>query len=202
MFRDDAQAFRAIRLLLARLGLDGLWGDAGPTTRALQLRDEHDAPLPAEKRTLLLAAWSLWSPVAAGVPLGDVLRVLNRGTRVALCSLIVAYTSGADAVDAWIEAANHAGGAPPEPAAPKAPAPVAEVEAEATPPVVEAAVKPRSIIADWPTLDALSVRYAGRVLEHVNDNKSRAAQVLGVDRRTVSRLGAAAREAAKRSGRR
>ncbi len=195
MFRDDAQAASAIRLLLARLAIDGLWSEKGPTLDALRLRDERDAPLSADKRTLLLAAWTLWSPAAPGVALGDVLHVLDPGSRLGLCSLIAAHSSGPDAVDAWIEAR----GAPVRtPAAPEAPAAVVEVlrapptteEAPAPPP-------PPPLWADWPTLDVLSVRYAGRVLSHVNGNKSRAAQVLGVDRRTVNRLDAAARPRTK-----
>ncbi len=175
MFRDDAQAFRAIRLLLARLGIEGLWSETGPTTNALRLRDERDAPLSADKRTLLLAAWSLWSPAALGVALRDVVHGLDRGSCLALCSLIVACTSGTDAIDAWIEAA--------EPAAPKAAPPVtAEAESVAT-------MAP-SIFADWPTLEVLSVRYAARVLKREHGNKSRAALVLGVDWRTLSRLAA------------
>ena len=196
MFRDDTQAFRAIRLLLARLGLEGLWTDAGPTKGALLLRDEHDAPLSPEKRTLLLAAWSLWSPVAAGVALGDVLHRLDRGSCLALCSLIVAYTSGADAVDAWIDAAS----VPASVSAPPAP-PVVEPP-PAVPPAItaaESAPPARSLFADWPTLDVLSVRYVDCVLGHVHENKSEAARVLGVDWRTVSRLVTAAHEARRRS---
>jgi hypothetical protein len=201
MFRDDAQAFRAIRILLARVGIEGLWEETGPSTRALLLRDDRDLPLSMEKRTMLLAAWGLWSPVAAVVTLGDVLHHLDRGSRLSLCSLIVAYISGADAVDAWIEAAAAPASAPVHAGAAQGPDPLAapaEPAAPDTPPAVaegESPARPSSIIADWPTLDLLSVRYVGRVLDHVNDNKSRAAQVLGVDRRTVSRLGA---EAAKR----
>ena len=202
MFRDDAQAFRAIRLLLARLGLEGLWGDAGPTTRALLLRDERDVPLSADRRTLLLAAWGLWSPVAAGVTLGDLLLHLDRGSRLALCSLIVAVTSGVDAIDVWIEAS----GAAPQPLDPPPPVPaepaVAEVAEVAEVTELDCAATPASIMGDWPTLDLLSERYVGRVLDHVNDNKSRAAQLLGVDRRTVSRLGNASRLAMKRGARR
>lgn len=41
---------------------------------------------------------------------------------------------------------------------------------------------------DWPTLDVLRIRYIQRVLEHVQGNKSRAAVLLGIDRRTLNRI--------------
>jgi ActR/RegA family two-component response regulator len=44
-----------------------------------------------------------------------------------------------------------------------------------------------SIDADWPTLDELSLRYLHRVIAHCNGNRTKAAKVLGIDRRTVSR---------------
>jgi ActR/RegA family two-component response regulator len=44
------------------------------------------------------------------------------------------------------------------------------------------------IDADWPTLDELSLRYLHRVIEHAKGNKTKAAAVLGIDRRTVSRI--------------
>src|SRR6185312_14312582 len=42
--------------------------------------------------------------------------------------------------------------------------------------------------ADWPTLDELSLRYLHRVIEHAKGNKTKAAEMLGIDRRTVSRI--------------
>jgi hypothetical protein len=44
------------------------------------------------------------------------------------------------------------------------------------------------IDADWPTLDVLTERYCDRVLNHVSQNRTRAAEMLGVDRRTVTRM--------------
>ena len=47
---------------------------------------------------------------------------------------------------------------------------------------------PDRIDADWPTLDVLTERYCDRVLNHVSQNRTRAAEMLGVDRRTVTRM--------------
>jgi DNA-binding NtrC family response regulator len=44
------------------------------------------------------------------------------------------------------------------------------------------------LAADWPTLDELSIRYLQRVLERTGGNKTRAADILGIDRRTVLRI--------------
>lgn len=47
---------------------------------------------------------------------------------------------------------------------------------------------PDRIDADWPTLDVISERYFDAVMRHVSQNRRRAAQILGVDRRTVMRM--------------
>ncbi len=50
---------------------------------------------------------------------------------------------------------------------------------------------------DWPTLDVLRLRYIARVLERNGGNKTRAADMLGIDRRTLNRI--LARERAKKA---
>jgi transcriptional regulator with PAS, ATPase and Fis domain len=41
---------------------------------------------------------------------------------------------------------------------------------------------------DWPTLDELSLRYLHRVMDRTKGNKTKAAEILGIDRRTVIRI--------------
>ena len=41
---------------------------------------------------------------------------------------------------------------------------------------------------DWPTLDVLRLRYIARALEKNGGNKTRAADMLGIDRRTLNRI--------------
>jgi Fis family transcriptional regulator, factor for inversion stimulation protein len=187
MFRDDAQASRAIGLLLSNAGLHAFWSEAGPS-RAVLSRHEDD--LPPEKRALLLAAWSLWTPIAPGIGMGEVVRSLGHAECAALCSLIIAYKGGPEAVDTWIAAAAlgspHPAG--PEPAAPLHDAGAGGSKAWALP------GHGPPLSGDWPTLDLLSLRYVVRVLDHARGNKTRAAEMLGVDRRTVSRLVSAARK--------
>jgi transcriptional regulator of acetoin/glycerol metabolism len=40
----------------------------------------------------------------------------------------------------------------------------------------------------WPTLEALRLDYLRRAIAHMNGNKTRAAKLLGIDRRTVNRI--------------
>jgi DNA-binding NtrC family response regulator len=47
-----------------------------------------------------------------------------------------------------------------------------------------------SIESDWPTLEEAQRRYIARVLEHTGHNKTAAANILGIDRRTIQRLAA------------
>ncbi len=54
--------------------------------------------------------------------------------------------------------------------------------------VTVTAADPSAIDADWPTLDELSLRYLHRVIAHAKGNKTKAAELLGIDRRTVSRI--------------
>ncbi|MGH7295475.1 MAG: helix-turn-helix domain-containing protein, partial [Polyangiaceae bacterium] len=49
---------------------------------------------------------------------------------------------------------------------------------------------------DWPTLQVLERRYIDRVLSRTGGNKTRAADVLGIDRRTLNRMFARERAAA------
>ncbi len=46
-----------------------------------------------------------------------------------------------------------------------------------------------AIDTDWPTLEVLERRYIEKVLARVDHNKTAAAQVLGIDRRTLQRMG-------------
>ncbi len=60
----------------------------------------------------------------------------------------------------------------------------------------DAAADP-TLDADWQTLAVLSRRYIDRALEHTRGNKTRAADLLGIDRRTLNRI--LARERARKA---
>jgi two-component system response regulator AtoC len=57
-----------------------------------------------------------------------------------------------------------------------------------TPPPPPPPAAPDPLTADHPTLDELSRRYAERILREAGGNKTRAAESLGIDRKTLSRL--------------
>jgi DNA-binding NtrC family response regulator len=52
-----------------------------------------------------------------------------------------------------------------------------------------------SLADDWPTLAVLERRYIDRVLSRTGGNKTHAAEVLGIDRRTLNRMFARERAA-------
>ncbi len=52
-----------------------------------------------------------------------------------------------------------------------------------------------SLAEDWPSLDVLTRRYIDRVLSRTSGNKTRAAEMLGIDRRTLNRMFARERAA-------
>ncbi len=56
---------------------------------------------------------------------------------------------------------------------------------------------PYAILDDWPTIQVISRRYIDQVLARTNNNKTRAAVILGIDRRTLNRI--LARERAKKA---
>jgi Fis family transcriptional regulator, factor for inversion stimulation protein len=72
------------------------------------------------------------------------------------------------------------------------PSPADAIAAEAA-----AAQAQPALDADWPTLSVLSRRYIDRALSKTGGNKTRAADLLGIDRRTLNRI--LARERAKKS---
>jgi len=78
------------------------------------------------------------------------------------------------------------------------PAPASDTRAvgEAEPESGPIAVR-QALDADWPTLAVLSRRYIDRALEHTHGNKTRAADLLGIDRRTLNRI--LARERARKA---
>jgi two-component system, NtrC family, response regulator AtoC len=74
------------------------------------------------------------------------------------------------------------------------------ITADDLPPEVSLRAAPTNatlLAEDWPTLGVLSRRYIDRVLVFTGGNKTRAAEVLGIDRRTLNRM--FARESAARA---
>jgi len=53
---------------------------------------------------------------------------------------------------------------------------------------IEGAIEHRCIDADWPSLEVLQRRYIEKVLAHTDQNKTTAAALLGIDRRTLQRM--------------
>lgn len=106
MFRDDAQACRALGALLSTLpALRSFWTSSGPTPQALAFLEAEGGPLSSGERMLLLSAFALWNG-AGKATLADILDHLDGAPLEALLSLILAVKRGSSEVDAWI--AEHA----------------------------------------------------------------------------------------------
>jgi hypothetical protein len=104
MIRSDAQTCRALRVLLARVSLDDLWNNEGPTDRAVELLEAGATALSPEQKTIFRAAWAIWSR-SGPLPFVDVLR-LDPGHLEALCSLVVVLTRDGATVESWIESSD------------------------------------------------------------------------------------------------
>ena len=70
---------------------------------------------------------------------------------------------------------------------PHLPARILKRQAEGATQVSQAPVVGDKPMAEWPTLESLQQEYVQRVIEAVDGNKRRAAQILGIDRRTLYR---------------
>lgn len=106
MFRDDRQAVRALRALLATIDFESLWNEQGPTPCAVALLDAEDAVLGRSERALLRVCFLLWDGRKGGVRVEKLVALLDAGPMEALCSMLLAAKNGPQALDAWV--ASHA----------------------------------------------------------------------------------------------
>lgn len=105
MFRNEAQQCRAIRLLLATVGLEHLWTDRGPTQQALEAL--KSSPLSSGEQLLLRCAFDLWSGEGEVLLHRDIIGKLDFARAQKLLSLALAVVSGAEAIDNWIAEQEH-----------------------------------------------------------------------------------------------
>lgn len=101
MFRDELQTSRALRVLLDTIHLGHLWTDEGPTARAVELLEQDGGVLSSGERTMILAAWAIWSSHGPTLRF-DALLGLDTANTEALCSLLVAVKQGPEFIEAWI----------------------------------------------------------------------------------------------------
>jgi hypothetical protein len=101
MFRNDEQAARACRALLATARLERLWTADGPGERAVELLDADGGPLPSDARIMLLAAFAFWHG-SSSLRLTEIIETLDLDRSEAICSLLLAMKEGAAAVDDWL----------------------------------------------------------------------------------------------------
>lgn len=112
MFRSRRSQARVARALVARVGLERLWSDEGPTREAQLLAEAEHLPLGRRERALCRVAWLIWDG-SSGITLGDLLDLTDSEDLGTIAELLRAMSVGADAVDAWLRA--HAPGHGPAP---------------------------------------------------------------------------------------
>jgi hypothetical protein len=69
--------------------------------RAVELLEQDGGVLSSGERTMILAAWAIWSSHGPTLRF-DALLGLDTANTEALCSLLVAVRQGPAAIDAWI----------------------------------------------------------------------------------------------------
>lgn len=102
MFRSRRCQAHVARALVARVGLERLWSDEGPTPEARLLREAEHLPLAARERALCRLAWLIWDGTSE-ITLGDLLDLTDSEDLATVAGLLRAMSLGADAVDAWLE---------------------------------------------------------------------------------------------------
>ncbi len=102
MFRSRRCQARVARALVARVGLERLWSDEGPTPEARLLREAEHLPLAARERALCRLAWLIWDD-SSEITLGDLLDLTDGEDLATVAGLLRSMSLGADAVDAWLE---------------------------------------------------------------------------------------------------
>ena len=96
MFRDEGQRNAVCRAILPS-GLERVWSDRGPTL----------ASLPActtAERTMILLAHALWNG-AGGLQVVDLMSLDSERLQL-VGSLLMAISTGPDAIDAWLASAK------------------------------------------------------------------------------------------------
>lgn len=101
MFRSRLCQARVVRALLARVGLERLWTDDGPTLEARLLLEADHLPLDRRQRAMCRLAWTVWG-CSSGITLEELLDLMDGDDLGAVAELMTAMSIGADGVDAWL----------------------------------------------------------------------------------------------------
>jgi hypothetical protein len=102
MFSSHRQKCEAIKILLTTVRLERLWTLGGPKREAFKYRDCDGRPLSSGERVMVLAAFDLWNG-SGGLKFHEVPLTLDAAKAHKLLTLLLAISTGGDAVDQWIE---------------------------------------------------------------------------------------------------
>ncbi len=95
MFRSRRCQARVAHALVARVCLERLWSDEGPTPEARLLREAEHPPLAARERALCRLAWLIWDG-SSEITLGDLLDLTDGEDLATVAGLLRAMSLGAD----------------------------------------------------------------------------------------------------------
>lgn len=99
-FRDVRQRARVCQALLARVHLEALWSEDGPSHDGLALRGNGARELARDAQLLLMTAWALWNKTQS-LTLADLLDLEGEHLCV-VAELIAALSRGPHEVDGWL----------------------------------------------------------------------------------------------------
>jgi hypothetical protein len=99
-FRDVRQRARVCRALLARVHLEDLWSEYGPSVEGLGLRHDGSGRLAPDASLLLGTAWALWNGTRS-LTLADLLDLDGEHLCV-VGELLAAMSRGPHEVDGWL----------------------------------------------------------------------------------------------------
>lgn len=98
-FRDVRQRARVCRALLARVHLENLWSEDGPSPEGLAFRNGA-RELSQDSRLLLMTAWALWNRTQS-LTLADLLDLDGEHLCV-IGELLAALTRSPLEIDGWL----------------------------------------------------------------------------------------------------
>lgn len=105
MFLNDAQACRALQLLLVAIKDGRLWSESGPSDEAVRILN-GETPASHGERVMVQVAFDFWNGEGKA-KFADMIGVLDSNNQARAAALWVAYDFGQHAIEDWIDRAQR-----------------------------------------------------------------------------------------------